>query len=420
MKTKSPSSVSQLVDVSQQTQQWLLNSQDPEGGWSSVEKAGTPSPLNTAEILIALIEANPGLSRDSTGPIQRARNFLINLQEQKGADAGSWDRASTPGVAPAPDIVRTAFITRALILSHGGKDSTQPIQNALKFFKDMQTTDGGWPLHRGGASTLLATATTLLALIKAEIYNFTDDDMRAMLDKGITALLGNFFNVQAGYFGRTVGLEAAHTVYGVMVLQELRTGLKIEKYQHQERQALDWLLANPEKALSLAEEYLVIQPSQRNKRSQNYPFFYTMDALLVRIFSVAGKEFMNNELGKMAMRSLTSKVDEQSGGVYGLHKYTWAAAYAIYALTPAQLHQQSLPSMKPQFRGLRGVPAHSVLLWVSIGILFISSALAAFGRFPEHLGPVILFLSTLVGVATKVIDHDTLLGGLKIFFHSST
>jgi len=97
-------------EVIKKSSQWLVAQQHNQtGGWA--ERPGlSVNPLNTAEAIIALLDA--GAVAAGSDQIQNGIDYLKRNQCTVEGKAGAWTRWSRVGqetVRHIPDIVRTSF-----------------------------------------------------------------------------------------------------------------------------------------------------------------------------------------------------------------------------------------------------------------------------------------------------------------------
>jgi squalene cyclase len=129
----------QFDDMTRHAARWLLREQDPSGGWGEREGL-TPNTLNTAEVIISLLEADaiePGATQ-----IQKAVGFFARHQH----DSGAWCREvrlEDDGIALGPDLLRTALAVQALIKA-GRSTGDEPVRGAIAWLLSRQHADGGW------------------------------------------------------------------------------------------------------------------------------------------------------------------------------------------------------------------------------------------------------------------------------------
>ncbi|MBV5328423.1 MAG: hypothetical protein JZU65_12450, partial [Chlorobium sp.] len=108
--------MTQITKIINTAGEWLLKQQDRKsGGWAD-RPGGHVNTLNTAEVMIALIDS--GICTAGSGAIQQANQFLLKHQTSEGQDRGSWPREVVMEQSLTvyiPDLVRTSFSIQALI-----------------------------------------------------------------------------------------------------------------------------------------------------------------------------------------------------------------------------------------------------------------------------------------------------------------
>jgi len=338
-----------ITNAIDQAKEWLLNNQDPEGGWG--ERPGTGvSALNTAEAVIAILDA--GLS-PGDGRVQDGIEFLKTHQCREGPDAGAWMRDFQDAHeqnCQVADIVRSSFILQALIKAGVGVKE-DPVKDGVNWLLSIRREEKGhqaWGFRPDGPLTLMGTSFALLALMEAYGANLTD--LRKHIEAGLKYLVERCRN-PSGSFGEKGPLEAVHTIYAAMVLQMARQR-ELGAYSKQEDVAIEWLLANPTVASKVVEETISIVPEDSpEERQANYGFLFMTDALLVKV--LLNSRFRDSKLAREAIIGLDKKRDGENGGFYGHRVFSWSTAKAISALSAAAPHFQDFPVLAPEYTGMK-------------------------------------------------------------------
>ena len=148
---------------------------------------------------------------------------------------------------------------------------------------------------------------------------------------------------KSGSFGEGA-LEAAHTIHAVLVLQSARE-CEFNVHPTAENDAIGWLLRRPDSAMSTVEELIAIDPAGE----ANYGFLFAMDALLLRAL---GRSAVTNHrktrLWSDVQRSVNSRFDENSGGLYGQRVFSWSTAAGLYAIASTQRELTRIPALPPE------------------------------------------------------------------------
>lgn len=337
----------QLREVMERAGQWLLRNQDPSGGWA--ERPGKiPSALNTAESIIALIDA--GLAKAGDKPIQEAMGFLLKHKRcEAGPDHGAWPREyQAEGGSPVrmiPDILRTAFAIEALIKAGRAVDA-EPVKESVQWLIASQNTgdiDHGWGYRRNVASSITATCYALLALLEA--HRAGAAQCKQPIERGLAYLVDRCHN-DDGSFGTQGPLLAVHTVCAALVLQAARRQeLGSVRSVNCEKAALEWLRRNPDSANRLVEEQIQIDAQPGG--AGNYGFLFMTDSLVLRALMGSDHvEHHHSEQATTALLTLKDRWDNSGGGFYGPRVFSWSTAKALSALTATRV--QEFPERKPE------------------------------------------------------------------------
>jgi hypothetical protein len=358
----------ELHAVIGQSGEWLFRAQDKiSGGWA--EQQGKPlNSLNTAEAMIALLDANLAPAGDHR--IQKGVQFLLAHQcvEETDPDQGSWPReAATEGghSCRIPDIVRTSFIVEALIKA--GKSADDPaVRTALAWISALQNNDHGWGYRRETASGLMPTCFALVTLITAHKADPESQKPDRILS-GLRYLVEKH-QTPRGSFGEQHPLEAVHTIYATIVLQSARVA-NIGANPGAEEKALQWLLDNPDAASQLREEKMAIDPG---KGRFDYPFLFMTDSLLLKALTGSSNSaHRESQLAQQALIRLRDKRDSE-GGFFGYRVFSWSTAKAISALAVAKTHYPKFPTREPET-----APAAEPAIKTWLPLIFVVVFLAA-------------------------------------------
>jgi len=351
-------SMTQITEIINNAGRWLEQQQDKESrGWGE-RRGGHVNVLNTAEAMIALIDS--GICHAGTSSIRGAVDFLLKHQTLDGQDAGSWPRELTTDagkIIDIPDLVRTSHAIQALIKAGKGSDEG-PVQMALVWLlarRDENTK--GWSYARDKPDALMPTCFALTALLDA--YDAYPGAYQSEITESLQHLMDAYYNDGGdevrGSFGEPGPLQGVHTLYAALVLQVARNN-NLSRYLEQEKQAIEWLLRNPDKAIRLREEWVEIdQTKVANGQTGGYGFMVMTDTLLMKL--LLGSENMDDKksaLAHEAMYSLKDKIDEGTGAFYGPRLFSWATAKALSALAVLQKHAgkeyPDLPARIPESR----------------------------------------------------------------------
>ncbi len=361
----------QLREVKQRAGQWLLKNQDVSGGWA--ERPGKiPSALNTAESMIALIDA--GLVEAGDKQIQAAMGFLLkHKRSEAGPDHGAWPREfQAEGGGPVrmiPDILRTAFAIEALIKAGRAVDA-ELVKESVQWLLATQNTgdvDQGWGYRRDVTSSITTTCYALLALLEAHRAGATQ--CRPSIERGLAYLVDRCRN-DDGSFGTQGPLIALHTVCAALVLQTARRQeLGNVRSVNSEKAALEWLRRNPDSANRLVEEQILIDAQPGG--AGNYGFLFMTDSLVLRaLMGSVHVEHHHCELANSALLALKDRWDNSGGGFYGPRVFSWSTAKALSALSDISV--QEFPERKPERE-----PGFTVgqIVMVAFALLLLGSVL---------------------------------------------
>ncbi|MER0202570.1 MAG: hypothetical protein DU480_01635 [Nitrosomonas sp.] len=350
--------MTRITEIINHAGRWLEQQQDKESkGWG--ERRGSHvNVLNTAEAVIALIDS--GVCNAGTGAIRGAVDFLLKHQTLDGPDAGSWPRELTTDegeTVDIPDLVRTTYAIQALIKAGKGIDE-QPLQLAFVWLLGRRNENTkGWGYARGKSDALMPTCFALNALLDA--YDAYPGAYQTQIQEGLQHLVEAYYHEGGdevrGSFGAAGPLQGIHTIYAALVLQIARAN-NLSRYPEQEKQAIEWLLRNPDKAIRLREEWVEIDQIQvTDGQTGGYGFMVMADTLLMKL--LLGSESIDDKksaLAHEAMHSLKDKIDESTGAFYGPRLFSWATAKALSALAVMQKHAGAeypdLPARTPESR----------------------------------------------------------------------
>lgn len=333
-----PATLPSLTKVQPPAIKRLLSTQDPTGGWAEHPGARL-SPMNTAEVVLALTSANVAAGDPL---IKKAVVFLYAQRKPLPApDDGCWSR-STGGAGATrdtPDIIRTCLVARALV-SAGEEAGSSNVRSAFNWLVKRQNADAGWGFRRGEPSAILPTCFTLLALIRTaqnSKLNLWADEINRALQR----LMG--FRNNSGSFGTGL-LQAAHTIHAVLVLQAARE-CEFAILATAESEAIRWLLDQPDDAMSTVEEEIAIDA----EREANWGFTFTMDALLLAALGRSSMpDHRKTDFWTRVQRSVYGNFDETSGGLYGKRVFSWSTAAALYAISLTEAQLAEIPATPPE------------------------------------------------------------------------
>src|SRR5258706_996139 len=384
-----------LQGVMEGSAQWLFDHQDPTtGGWAD-QVGRPPSILNSAEVMIALLDGKAAPAGDAR--IQRAAQFLLGDRATEGQDRGAWYRevAGDPkGPRKIADMVRTSFAVEALVKAGRSVESDE-VRSAVEWLFAIRNKDNGWAYSRGSASALMPTVFALMGLLEARRV----DGRRS--EEAITRSLDYLvrtYRKNDGSFGEASPLQAVHTIYAGLVIQAARKA-RLSVYSREEKTAIDWLLAHPDEARKLVEEEVTIDPANKGG---NYGFLFVTDSLLIELLSnSAYSEHRRSTLAQDAMLGLKDRLDS-SGGFYGYRVFSWSTAKVLSALSVASADYREFPTRRPEYTGRKAgnwVLGFAVLLSgfgvylkvqskfdVQVMVLFVFlmlAALLAYGKIGE-------------------------------------
>ena len=350
--------MTRITEIINHAGRWLEQQQDKESrGWGE-RRGGHVNVLNTAEAMIALIDS--GVCHAGTASIRGAADFLLKHQTLDGPDAGSWPRELTTDdgkTIDIPDLVRTAYAIQALIKAGKGIDE-HPVRMALVWLLGRRNENTkGWSYARGKPDALMPTCFALNALLDA--YDAYPGAYQTQIQESLQHLVEAYYqeggNEVRGSFGAPGPLQGIHTIHAALVLQIARAN-NLSRYPEQEKQAIEWLLRNPDKAIRLREEWVEIDQNQvTDGQTGGYGFMVMADTLLMKL--LLGSENIDDKksaLAHEAMHSLKDKIDDSTGAFYGPRLFSWATAKALSALAVMQKHAGAeypdLPARMPESR----------------------------------------------------------------------
>jgi prenyltransferase beta subunit len=158
--------MSRLTDQMDQSAAWLADQRNKAtGGWGAEGPSSPESTMNTAEAIIALIDADADAVDGDA--VRDGLAFLRGRQAQSGEpEPGSWRReVEDRGVlVEHADVVRTGLAIEALLRA-GQPVHDSAIVAAVRWLYTRQNADGGWGCTPGGQTRILQTCSALDALM---------------------------------------------------------------------------------------------------------------------------------------------------------------------------------------------------------------------------------------------------------------
>jgi hypothetical protein len=347
-----------LNEVIRKTSRWLIDQQcEQSGGWA--ERPGLPvNPLNTAEAIIALIDA--GAVTAGSDQIQKGIEYLKKCQYSKQNNAGAWTRwrrVNEKTLHHVPDIIRTSFVIQALIKGGVGLHD-ESIKKALNWLVSLRNDlDGGWGSRKGVVSAVLPTCFVLMALIEA--YKAGMEEYKNMISEGLKFLIEKCHHNE-GYFGDPGPLEGIQTIYAILSLQAAR-GCQLNPYIEKEKEAISWLLENPDKARKMVEWFVEIDSIDPGC---NYSYLFMTESLLIRVLTESPyREHRKSELARDVMIDLKDRMDP-SGAFYGYRIFTWATAKVLCSMSKAKQEYLKFPLRRPEYSGAK--VGHILMIFIML------------------------------------------------------
>jgi hypothetical protein len=207
-------------------------------------------------------------------------------------------------------------------------------------------TDRAWGSRKGIDSAVLPTCFALMALTEA--YKAGMEECKQTIDESLKFLIEKCHHSE-GYFGDPGPLEGIQTIYAVLALQAARA-CQLNPYIDKEKEAIRWLLENPDKARKMVEWYVEIDSYYLDA---NYNYLFLTDSLLIRALSGSQvKEHRRSELARDTMADMKDKMDP-CGGFYGYRIFSWATAKAIFSMSKAKNEYGEFPVRRPEYSGTK-------------------------------------------------------------------
>ncbi len=349
---------------------WLLSQQHESGGWGQ-QQGRAPNVLNTAEVLIALMDADCDVPAGDQR-IQAGKQFLFDRQLDEGDNAGAWARDLDGGIQ-APDVLRSAFAVEALLRC--GVAATDPSVEGALIWLSRVRTGGAWGFAPNGEPSLLATCAVLTAItiaVDAGVPAPVEDECAVVVNEGVAWVEKN--RNPDGSFGEDVGLRAGHTLYALRFLQE-RRHRDLPVVADHEAQGLSWLRQHPTEASRFTEEVVTLDPGHPRA---NYQYLYLMDALVVGVF--LGAQDADERTSELSRRALLNVGNRWAGGGFkGDRVFTWSTAKCLRAVDAADHMFDEFPEFPPE-----PVPGQSVntskAFQILIALIAVVFLLALIGR----------------------------------------
>ena len=416
-----------IDDMLNKAARWLLSQQDKyTGGWSPYY-GGAVSALNTAEVIVALLDIDYHRYVNNL-QVVKGLNFLETSRCDKGEHKGAWLRSvprADEKVVPQPDIIRTSFAVQALIRT--GRGRTSAAQEGLDWIiKVYNTKDAGWGYRKNDPVSIMPTCFALLSLIdatKTEIREYTN-----IIDSGVHRLI-KFRDNYSGSFctleDRQERLEAMHTVYVILVFQAIRDNqIKTLDVSKEEEDALDWLLNNSKVALDILEDRIAIDGPDG---CASYNFLYLADTCITQVMLNAKQEkFRNIEKNTLARKALEGLMHTSSmeGGFYSPRLMSWATAKAITSLKKSGIKEfpiqcKTCPSIESKTDRDNTKEAGRDIIIFLIVIVAGVIGLNIFGIFTPLTASIFIMLSIIALAAYGKITDKSLGEAIKFFFNSA-
>ncbi|MCW5200236.1 terpene cyclase/mutase family protein [Desulfobulbus sp. F4] len=415
-----------IEDMLNKAATWLLNQQDKHtGGWSPYY-GGAVSALNTAEVIVALLDIDR--DRYTYNPqVSKGLDFLEASRCDKGENKGAWLRSvprADEKVTPQPDIIRTSFAIQALIRT--GRGLNQAAQEGLDWIiKVRNAQEAGWGYRQSDPVSIMSTCFALLSLIDATKRGVRD--YTNIIDSGVRCLIK--FRDSSGSFStledRQKRLEAMHTIYVILVFQAIRDNqIEILDVSNKEEDALDWLMNNSKVALDILEDRIAIDGIDG---CTNYNFLYLADTLITQVMRNAKQDkFRDLEKNTLARKALEGLMHTSSieGGFYSPRLMSWATAKAITSLKKSELKE--FPIQCTICRATDGKTdrdntkeaGRDIIIFLIVIVAGVIG-LNIFGIFTPLTASIFIMLSLIALAAYGKITDKSLGEAIKFFFKSA-
>ncbi|HEX6781064.1 MAG TPA: prenyltransferase/squalene oxidase repeat-containing protein [Solirubrobacterales bacterium] len=365
-----PPSDANIESAIERAGKWLLRNQDPErGGWAE-RKGDSPSALNTAEVLLALISVRDKVRR-AGGKIRAGAEFLVQQQTTEGPNAGAWERYVN-GQPVCPDILRTSLAVEALTCI----SEAAPLDGVYlgtRWLMEARNSDGGWGMRPGAESDVLMTCfatSALLTVVEADA-----EDCEGVIRDALAFLVAA--QRPSGSFDPEGSSCGIRTAYSALCLQRAeRCSLSVHAKARED--AVTWLEENPTAAIKEIELTIEIDPD-RTRPHADYAFVFMTEAVVVRLLSESPDEQVRQgRLVREALEAMFRSMDPD-GGFFGQRVFSWSTARATYALGAARDSFDRFPEA-PRLPAPQQVGRELLLFGVlSLVAVFVLSALGVFG-----------------------------------------
>lgn len=402
--------MSDITDQMGQCATWLAAARGGDGGWGEEPTSAHKSALNTAEAVIALIDADA--DEVDGDAVRDGLRFLREKQRPDGVDAGSWAREKVsnegvdqPGVTLAhPDVVRTGLAVEAFVRAKVATTDSA-VDSGVRWLLGRQNDDGGWGVVRGGHTRLLPTCSALSALMAVFGAGEVDTtkrraaapDIAQAVDAGIAYLTG-VAQHRRGFFSTSRiadNVAAAHTIHAALVLQRARaTGFV--RSARAERRAINWLLASQDEARRLVVEEVELDPANR------YPFLHVTDTMLIRLLSGSSRAGDRKSLlFRAALYSVKDRIEPDRGACYGFRLFTWSTSRAVSAMSAAAEWDDDFPERPVEY----SKSVSRLLTWIMAGIIALAFVLGVLDRFSPVTAGFFMFVVLVMLLANQLIGE---------------
>lgn len=383
-------------ELVKKSEQWLLaHRAEEDGGWGE-QPGRTASALNTAEVLLGLLEFEHEADLQRAKAVKAGAAYLTRTQLKDGPHAGAWARHVVSGetLVAYPDVIRTSLALQAVVRSDPG-ENVDCVSAAVRWLLGARNAEGLWGYGGGRTqqTSLVATCCATEALIAA--CRGSDEKCEADAVAAIAGLAKTTRQAD-GSFGSPGPFQAAHTMHAVLLLQKARE-CNVSIPAGVEDEATRWLVRRPpEDVLKMVEEQIELDPGHP---VASYGFLHVPDTLAIRVLAEAqieeGLRPQRDRLYAEAVSSINARGSDD-GGFYGQRVLSWSTARAMAALWAARDYEPPQKAGPQQGRDPYIIRAVLVALFMVLAAGLGGYAVGMAGAAVVAM-VVVLFALTLVG-----------------------
>lgn len=316
-------------------------------GWGLDDRCATSS-LNTAEVLIALLQVGLGKNNSS---IDEAIRYLITTQQNDGG----WRSEIHYIEEESSQTNRTSWAAQALI-TYGTIESISAASLAYNFLLH-RVQLGYWVEYlKGGKPSVTTTCYALLSLIKGYDADGLNDEIKSKIHECISEGITWLYGIQNddgsfGFFQNDQARPSMSILVSIVALQAKERGFMIGKLTD----TIQWVLGKLDNS---DKTFLGGDIEVENLNTMGIQYEHFTSALLVRLLFSEGIE-CNDVLRQTYLEHLVKL--KIPGGGCGIGSRTrvffYTTAHALIALSTARdwllKNNAKVPSIEDNAKGIQ-------------------------------------------------------------------